>query len=151
PATNEASPLPEPSSRGWRQRLGLAGQEVRASVRSREGRLSVRDRAGFREMVASAGDGELVWTRAALADGSRSGWPYVDLFHVAAGLARQRANALFIGCGGGVALRQFAQVYRGLAIDLVERDARVVELARTWFDLERVPDLSVHVADGVAF
>ena len=102
-------------------------------------------------MVAAECRHESIWTRAALDDGARSGFPYVDLFHVAVGLARGRANALFIGCGGGVALRQFARSYPGTALELVECDARVIELARTWFDLGRVPDLGVHVADGVEF
>jgi len=151
PATDATHPLPEPTTRSWRERLRLGGDAVRASERSGGARLSVRDRNGFRELVASERDSELVWTRTALVDSARSGWPYVELFHVAAGLARRRSRALFIGCGGGVALQQFARAYPGIVLDLVERDARVVDLARTWFELGRVPELSVHVTDGVAF
>jgi spermidine synthase len=149
PALNAALPLP--AARGWLERIGWGGARLRASERSGHGSLLVRDRDGFREMVASEGGQELVWTRAALEDGARSGWPYVDLFHVALGLARGRSSALFVGCGGGVAVRQFARCYPGIAIEVVERDARVIELARTWFDLGRVPELTVHVADGAEF
>lgn len=149
PAPNAALPLPAP--RGWLERIGWGGTRIRASERSGDGGLSIRDRDGFREMVATEGGQELVWTRAALEDGARSGWPYVDLFHVALGLARGRSSALFVGCGGGVAVRQFARCYPGIRIELVERDARVIELARTWFDLGRVSELTVHIADGAEF
>ncbi len=149
PAVNEALPLPAP--RGWLERSGWGGARMRASERSGQGSLSIRDRDGFREMVASEGGQELVWTRAALEDGARSGWPYVDLFHVALGLARGRSSALFVGCGGGVAVRQFARCYPGIGIEVVERDVRVIELARTWFGLGRVPEVTVHIADGAEF
>lgn len=133
-------------------RLGLVrGSRPLASVPTPSGKLMVRDRGDFREMVAVAGGSELVWTRAALTDPSGSGWPYVDLFHVAAALAKRRERALFIGCGGGVALRQFASVYPGIDLDVVEREPAVVELARSWYGLDAIPGLTVHVADGVDF
>jgi spermidine synthase len=145
-------PLGQPVPPSLLERLGL---EPAARVLAREQRggetLIVRDRAGFREMVASDTKGELVWTRAGLRDPSQSGWPYIELFHLAAALARQRRRALFIGCGGAVALRQFAQVYPGLAIDVVERDATVIELARRFFALDAIPCTRVHVADGAEF
>ena len=73
------------------QRIGFQPRErALESRRSAQETLLVRDRAGFREMVASDADGELVWTRASLQDPSESGWPYVELFHVAAALAKQR-------------------------------------------------------------
>ncbi len=115
------------------------------------GMLEVRDHDGYREMVACAGNSEVVWTRARLDDPSRSGWPYVELFHVAAALAKQRKRALFIGCGGAVALRQFAQSYQGIEIDLVESEPAVIDLARAWFDLDSIPNLTVRIADGAQF
>jgi spermidine synthase len=92
-----------------------------------------------------------VWTRAKLAAPSESGWPYIELFHVAAGWARQRRRALFIGLGGGVAVRQFARNYPGIALEVVERESRVVELARDWFDISAIPGLTLHVTDGEEF
>ncbi|HYO95046.1 MAG TPA: fused MFS/spermidine synthase [Polyangiaceae bacterium] len=124
---------------------------VLASKRIGDTTVEVRDRGGFREMVACEGGEELVWTRASLRDPSESGWPYVELFHVAAIQAKARRRALFVGCGGAVAVRQFAKIYPGLAIDLVEREPQVIELARTWYDLDQIPGLSVHLADGAAF
>jgi spermidine synthase len=109
--------------------------------------IVIRDRNGFREMVA----GDLVWTRAKLDEPSRSGWFYVDLFHIVAGTASNRSRALFIGCGGAVGIRRFAEVYPGIAIDVVEIDARVVDLAMRWFDFGSIPNVQVHIADGHDF
>jgi spermidine synthase len=102
-------------------------------------------------MFFDDGPAPLSWTRAALDDPSDSGWPYIDLFHVAAGLATHRRRALFLGCGGAVALHQFASVYPGIDMDLVEHDPAVVELARAWFALDSIPRLRTHLADAVAF
>lgn len=121
---------------------------VLESVCTSSGTISVRDRAGFREMVAAAGGAELVWSRVALDDSRRSGWPYVELLHLAPALARSRGRALFVGSGGAVALRQFASAYPGMTIELVEREPAVIDLARRWFDLDAIPRLTVHVADG---
>jgi spermidine synthase len=143
-------PLHQPVRPGWRERLGQVPRPL-AAVSVRAATVLVRDRAGFREMVAKEGGSELIWTRAALADPSVSGWPYVELFHLAAISARSRRRALFIGSGGAVAPRQFAQLYPGLALDLVERDLAVVQLAREFYELDAIPGLSVHVADGAEF
>ena len=129
----------------------LRGYTVHDAVQVGDMTVRVRDRTGYREMVAARGGEELVWTRAALRDPADSGWPYVELLHLAAIQARARTRALFIGCGGAVALRQFARVYPGIALDLVEREAAVIELARRWYELEAIPRLSVHVADGCMF
>jgi spermidine synthase len=145
-------PLPGAAMPGfWRRLAGAPAADVLAVERIGALSLEVRDRAGFREMLAREASGELVWTRARLRDPRESGWPYVELLHLAALQARGRRRALFVGCGGAVALRQFATVYPGLAIDLVEREARVVELARRWFDLDQIPGVSVHIAEGERF
>lgn len=137
---------------GLLSRLGLARRtRTLASVPTSSGTLLVRERGGFREMVAVEGHSDVVWSRAALEDPSESGWPYVDLFHIAAALAKQRERALFIGCGGGVSLRQFASVYPSIALDVVEREPSVVDLARSWYALDAIPNLTVHVADGIDF
>jgi spermidine synthase len=133
------------------ERAGFVAERPLASRTTSQGVLEVRDRAGFREMIATNGQNELVWTRAALTNPRRSGWPYVELFHVAAALAAERRRALFVGCGGAVALRQFASAYPGIALELVESEPAVIELAREWFALDSIPNLVVHVHDGVAF
>jgi spermidine synthase len=145
-------PLCAPARPALRRGLdALHGGPVHASVSLGDLTVQVRDRAGFREMVAQRGAQQLVWTRAALNDPTRSGWPYIELLHLAAIQATSRRRALFIGCGGAVALRQFASLYPGIVIDLVEREPAVLELARQWYDLGAIPQLRVHVADGVEF
>jgi spermidine synthase len=144
------SPLPAAPARGLADRL-LGRPHVLGKCRAGSSTIVVRDRAGFREMVATDGNAELVWTRASLADPSQSGWPYADLFHLAPALAKRRARALFVGCGGGVSVQQFAARYPGISLDVVEHEPAVLELAREWFGLNRVPNLTTHVADGAAF
>jgi spermidine synthase len=69
-------------------------------------------------------------SRAALDEPERSGWFYNDLLHLAAVRAPSRRRFLFIGCGRGVSIRQFARTYAGAVLDVVEPDARVIALAR---------------------
>jgi spermidine synthase len=145
-------PLPRAPALSPLQRLRhWQGSHVLASANTRSGKLVVRDRGGFREMVGGDGASELVWTRVALENSNVSGWPYIELFHLAPALAKQRGRALFIGCGGAVGLRQFATAYRGMALDLVELEAAVIELARDWFDLGAIPGVTIHIAEGTAF
>lgn len=140
--------LPALPRSGWLSRARLRGPGS-APVVTRGGTVYVRDRAGFREMVSQGHSGdELIWTRARVARPSESGWPYVELFHVAAGLARQRRRALFIGLGGGVAVRQFGRAYPGIALDVVESEPQVIALAREWYDIASIPGLTLHVGDG---
>ena len=89
--------------------------------------------------------------RARLDDPRRSGWFYVDLFHLAAARARQRARVLCLGAGGAVSVRQFAEAYPGVAIDLVDVDPCVFALAREWYGLGEIPRVTAHVADAFAF
>jgi spermidine synthase len=144
--------LPRPAGGGLGGLVARArGAHVLESRPSALGAVTVRDRGGFREMLAANGEAELVWTRTRVDDAATSGWPYVDLFHVAATLARRRERALFVGCGGAVSLHQFARVYPGIRMDLVESEPAVIDLARRWYSLDAIPHLAVHVADGSRF
>lgn len=146
-----AEPLPAaPSTLLARLGLGRGAREL-DTARTTWGTVSVQDRAGFREMVARSAADELVWTRVSLADPRRSGWPYVELLQLAAVLARGRERALCVGCGGAVGVRQLASTCPGIAIDLVETEPVVVELARRWFDLDGIPGVTVHLDEGGAF
>jgi SAM-dependent methyltransferase len=147
-------PLREPPDQPLRAKaLAWArGERTLASVEDAEGgRIVVRDRAGYREMAAVRDDAVLVWSRADLREARRSGWFYVELFHLAASRANSRSRALFLGSGGGVGVRQFAEVYPGIALDLVDIDPCVVELAHAWYGLGSIPKLTVHVADAFDF
>jgi spermidine synthase len=131
---------------GW-----FRGEETHERLTEARPELLVRDRAGFREMVATDERGELVWSRAALDEPERSGWFYVDLLHLAAVRASNQRRFLFIGSGGGVSVRQFARVYPGAILDVVEPDERVVALARRWFGLDAIPSVTVTLDDGASF
>lgn len=146
-----SDPLPQPEPGFFQRFRAHDGVRSLATVRTAEGKLVVQDQNGYREMVAHAGDEALVWTRASVKKPATSGWPYIELFHVAAAMADRRTRAVFIGCGGGVVMRQFAGTYPGITMDVVEREARVIELARQWFALDAIPNLSVHLADGAEF
>lgn len=135
-----------PVARAKRMLTGVVGE---ASLE--ESVVVVRDRKNWREMVARTSDSELVWTRVDRERPSISGWPYVDLFHVAAAGAKSRRRALFLGCGGGVSPRQFAEVYPGIEIDIVEHAQPAMDLATRWFGLREIPGLSVHLGDGRRF
>jgi spermidine synthase len=140
-----------PAPSVWRRWLPPRGARVRAQRQLGELTLTVRDRAGYRELVAADAAGELIWTRAALQDPARSGWPYIELLHLAAVRARARRRALFIGCGGAVVLRQFASVYPGIQLTLVESEPEVIELAREWYALDAIPSLHVVIAEGAGY
>lgn len=150
PWRGDRLPTP-PSSATARLRQYLHGQHVHERSSERAPALLVRDRAGFREMVASDERGELVWSRSAIAEPERSGWFYLDLLHLAAVRAPSQRRFLFVGAGGGVSVRQFARLYPGATLDVVEPDARVIDLARRWFGLASVPNLTVTIDDGATF
>lgn len=145
-------PLPTPRSSASTRLAGwLRGELVHERRTDGMPEIIVRDRAGYREMVASDEHGDLVWSRAALDEPERSGWFYVDLLHLAAVRAPSQRRFLFIGSGGGVSIRQFARVYAGATLDVVESDERVIMLARRWFGLDAIPNLSITIDDGASF
>jgi SAM-dependent methyltransferase len=147
------APLPTSPPRSPARRLvdAVRGERVVAVVDTPGGSLLVRDRAEHREMVERRDGRELVWTRVRLDDASRSGWFYIQLFHLAASLAASRTRALFLGCGGAVALHQFARAYPGIEMDVVEPDPRVIDLARAHFGLASIPGVTTHLAEGLSF
>lgn len=129
----------------------VRGERQLERIDTSDGSIRVRDKGGYREMVAASAAGELVWSRAAIEAPTRSGWFYIDLFHLAAVRARFRNRALFVGSGGAVGVRQFATVYPGMKLDVVELDERVVGLAERWFGLDEIPNVSVSIDDGARF
>ena len=62
---------------------------------------------------------------------------------------RSRGRALIIGLGGGILCRFLLKHFPNLSIEVVEPDARVIEIAREHFDLDR--RVSVHCHDGRGF
>lgn len=65
--------------------------------------------------------------------------------------ARQPANALILGLGGGTIASLMTQHWGPIPILGIERDPAVVYLARKEFGLEGLPNLDIHTADAFAF
>jgi SAM-dependent methyltransferase len=109
--------------------------------------IIVREGSFYRELVLARGTREQSQTRM-VPTSLRSGWPCTDGFHLAPLIADKTDRILFLGCGGGLAPRQFRRAYPLAQIDVVEISERVLELAQRWFDF--VPDqrLRCHVTDG---
>jgi hypothetical protein len=142
-------PLPEgKASIADQLSRALTGSVIRERAEQSGQRVLVRDVGDEREMVAQRGPFELVWTRLDRREPRRSSWFYVELFQLALARARFRRRALFIGSGGGAAVRQFRSLQPSLRIDVVELDAEVLRMANTWFGLTSLPNVCAVVADG---
>lgn len=102
-------------------------------------------------MVYDAGRRDFVWTRARVDAPDVSGFPYTDVSLLAVARARRAENALLLGVGGGTLAHGLARLRPGIAIDVVDPDARVVALARAHFALDDVPRCRTHVASGIPF
>jgi spermidine synthase len=80
---------------------------------------------------------------------SRSG--YTNYFHLAFLPKPVMRRVLFIGAGGGVGPRTFHGHDPAMEIDVVDIDAKVLELARDKFFLEDSPQIKLIPADGRMF
>ena len=76
---------------------------------------------------------------------------YTRYFHLAFLLKPDISRALFIGAGGGVGPRAFHRHDPAMEIDVVDIDAKVLEVARTHFYLENAANIRLHAADGRSF
>jgi hypothetical protein len=143
-------PLPAPD---WARYLPRRARPDRIIARAGGPQrcLTIRDCDGQREIVATHGECEFIWSRAQLSAPWRSGWFYVELFQLAAARALRRRRALFLGCGGAVAVRQFKRLFPHLAIDIVEIDPTVLSWADRWYDLAAISGVVTHCADAAAF
>ncbi len=87
-----------------------------------------------------------------LDDPLRMVFPYTSYLHLGVVARPQPAKALFIGLGGGSAIRKFLHDYPSLTtVDAVEIDPEVVKIARTYFALPADPRLKISILDGRLF
>ncbi len=75
--------------------------------------------------------------------------PY--MFLALPALGRPPTRVLFIGLGGGIMPMMLRQRHPELAIDIVELDPAVTEIAEAFFAFRRDPRLTVHHGDGRVF
>lgn len=76
---------------------------------------------------------------------------YTKYFHLAFLLKPKIRRALFIGAGGGVGPRAFHMHDPTMEIDVVDIDAKVLEVARSHFYLDDAPNIRLHAVDGRSF
>lgn len=76
---------------------------------------------------------------------------YTRYFHLALAANPQVKRALFIGAGGGVGPRAFHMHDPAMAIDVVDIDQGVLDVAVEDFFLEPSPNISLVAADGRSF
>lgn len=76
---------------------------------------------------------------------------YTDYFELALAYNPRIRNVLFIGLGGGSALKRLWRDFPQLQLEVVELDPTVVDVAYRYFDLPRSPRLHVTVEDGRRF
>lgn len=60
-------------------------------------------------------------------------------------------NALMIGLGGGMIVKQLEHLAPGIKIDIVEFNPDIVMLAKKYFDFKESATLKVHVMDGIEY
>jgi spermidine synthase len=76
---------------------------------------------------------------------------YTTYFHLAFLVRPEIKRTLFIGAGGGIGPREFHMHAPRMAIDVVDIDPQVLELARTHFFLEESPQIKTFAEDGRMF
>lgn len=75
----------------------------------------------------------------------------VSLFHLGAAFCPEMQKALFIGCGGGIAPRNYFSDYQPLKVDVVEIDPLVAQVSRDYFFFFEAPGLKINIDDGRRF
>jgi spermidine synthase len=76
---------------------------------------------------------------------------YTNYFHLAFLPQPRIKRALFIGAGGGIGPRSFHAHDGEMEIEVVDIDAKVLELARSHFHLEDSPRIKTIAADGRSY
>lgn len=86
-----------------------------------------------------------------LNDPVHSGFEYLNFFHAPFAFNGQIERVLMVGLGGGSAAKQFQAYYPEVALDIVDIDGAVVEVAKEYFQFTPGPKTRIHVMDGRQF
>jgi spermidine synthase len=84
-------------------------------------------------------------------DPTGAGLDYPNYFHIAKLIHPAAHSMLMIGLGGGTAVKQFARLYPDMALEAVELDPVVVDVAARFFFVAPSDRLRIHVSDGRVF
>lgn len=77
--------------------------------------------------------------------------PYTRYMLSALLFCREPGRVLVLGMGGGSLPRFFMRAFPDCQVEVVERRAKVVEVARNYFQLPSSPFLRIHVMDAARF
>jgi spermidine synthase len=77
--------------------------------------------------------------------------PYTRCMMTALLFQPKPARVLMVGLGGGSMAKFLLRHFPDCRLDVVESSARVVDVARRYFDLPQSPRLRVHTEDGARF
>ncbi|MHB8878927.1 MAG: spermidine synthase [Myxococcaceae bacterium] len=128
-------------------RQWLVRRRARQETDGRGFEIFVRETKTARELVFRTVT-EVVQNRELLGQPLRTDFAYIDGFHLCMAISPGAKRALFVGGGAGLGPRQFVHAYPSVSVTVVERDARVLELARRHFGLETSARLEVLQGDG---
>lgn len=113
-------------------------------------RVLVVDRGGFRSLRFGSVDAE-DQTRIRPGHPDELPMPYLRTAALGLGAVAQLRRVLMVGLGGGAFANYLQAKYPQVAVDAVEIDPVVVEVAREYFELVPGEQLRVHVMDAVDF
>ncbi len=109
------------------------------------GRVGVYDRGWERVLVMNGEVHSVFFPRWGWGEARRDYW---GLMADPAFGAPSGADVLMLGLGGGTTLHLLASGIRPATVTAVERDPEVIRLARTFFDIDRMPGLRIVEGDA---
>jgi spermidine synthase len=90
-------------------------------------------------------------TRMSLRNPLTGHFEYTEYFHLPWLWNPRMTNVLMIGLGGGSTQRAYQYYYNDVAIDTVEIDPAVVQVAKRFFNVQESPTLHLEISDGRAY
>jgi spermidine synthase len=90
-------------------------------------------------------------SRMSLANPLAGHFQYTEFFHMPWLWNPAMTNVLLIGLGGGSIQRAYQHYYPHVALDTVELDPVVLEVAKKYFFVTETPTHKVHISDGRIF
>jgi spermidine synthase len=77
-----------------------------------------------------------------------TGVPYTNALHLGPLLAGDMRSVVFIGAGGGIAPRSFSEHYPSARIEVVDVDAKILDISQKYFHLVPKSTMKLAAADG---
>lgn len=130
--------------------LACATQTIVYDKPSRFGRIIVtEDRNGLRTMLFAQDGARQSVVKPG--DPAHLELPYARYAFAGLALCEEPRRVLVVGLGGGTLPGFMRKYYPEAAIDVVEIDADVIEVAKTYFGFREDERMRVHLGDGRAF